>query len=54
LKNIFNATPLGMFTAKVPMIEIEKFVNENFDLRPKGLITMLDLKRLLKAVLHCI
>lgn len=32
-------------TAKVPMVEIEKFVNENFDLRPKGLITMLDLKR---------
>ncbi len=32
-------------TAKVPMAKIEKFVNENFDLRPKSLIDMLDLKR---------
>lgn len=32
-------------TAKVALAEIEEFVSANFDLRPKGLITMLDLKR---------
>lgn len=31
--------------AKVPVLEIEEFVSTNFDLRPKGLIIMLDLKR---------
>ena len=32
-------------TGKIPEVEIEKLVRENFDLRPKGLIAMLDLKR---------
>ena len=32
-------------TGKLPDHEIELFVRENFDLRPKGLIAMLDLKR---------
>ncbi|SMN00013.1 S-adenosylmethionine synthetase [uncultured Candidatus Thioglobus sp.] len=32
-------------TEKLSVQEIEEFVNANFDLRPKGLITMLDLKR---------
>ncbi|MBQ74346.1 MAG: methionine adenosyltransferase, partial [Gammaproteobacteria bacterium] len=32
-------------TGKIPEAEIEKVVRENFDLRPKGLIAMLDLKR---------
>ncbi|SFV88546.1 S-adenosylmethionine synthetase [hydrothermal vent metagenome] len=32
-------------TEKVSKQEIETFVNEKFDLRPKGLIAMLDLKR---------
>jgi S-adenosylmethionine synthetase len=29
----------------VPLETIEQLVREHFDLRPKGLITMLDLKR---------
>ena len=32
-------------TEKVPLEAIEQLVREHFDLRPKGLITMLDLKR---------
>ena len=32
-------------TGKIPEAEIEKAVRGNFDLRPKGLIAMLDLKR---------
>ncbi len=32
-------------TEKVPLETIEQLVREHFDLRPKGLITMLDLKR---------
>ena len=32
-------------TGKIPEADIEKVVRENFDLRPKGLIEMLDLKR---------
>ena len=32
-------------TGKIPEAEIEKVVRENFDLRPKNLIAMLDLKR---------
>ncbi len=32
-------------TGKLPEAKIEKLVRENFDLRPKGLIEMLDLKR---------
>jgi S-adenosylmethionine synthetase len=32
-------------TNKVPIAEITEYVNANFDLRPKGLIAMLDLKR---------
>lgn len=32
-------------TEKIALAEIEEFVNANFDLRPKGLIAMLDLKR---------
>ncbi|MCH7742026.1 MAG: methionine adenosyltransferase [Proteobacteria bacterium] len=32
-------------TGKIPETDIEKVVRENFDLRPKGLIEMLDLKR---------
>jgi S-adenosylmethionine synthetase len=32
-------------TNKVPITEITEYVNANFDLRPKGLIAMLDLKR---------
>ncbi|MEH6639933.1 MAG: methionine adenosyltransferase [Porticoccaceae bacterium] len=32
-------------TGKLPDVEIEKLVSEHFDLRPKGLIDMLDLKR---------
>ena len=32
-------------TGKLPESKIEELVRENFDLRPKGLIEMLDLKR---------
>ena len=32
-------------TGEISEIEIEKLIAENFDLRPKGLIDMLDLKR---------
>jgi S-adenosylmethionine synthetase len=32
-------------TGKIPEDEIEQVIRENFDLRPKGLIAMLDLKR---------
>jgi S-adenosylmethionine synthetase len=44
------AEPTSVFietfgTEKVSITEIEEFVKNNFDLRPKGLISMLDLKR---------
>jgi S-adenosylmethionine synthetase len=44
------AEPTSVFietfgTEKVSIREIEEFVKNNFDLRPKGLIAMLDLKR---------
>jgi S-adenosylmethionine synthetase len=44
------AEPTSIFietfgTEKVAKIEIEEFVKNNFDLRPKGLISMLNLKR---------
>jgi S-adenosylmethionine synthetase len=44
------AEPTSVFietfgTEKVSISEIEEFVKNNFDLRPKGLIAMLDLKR---------
>jgi S-adenosylmethionine synthetase len=44
------AEPTSVFietfgTEKVSIKEIEEFVKNNFDLRPKGLIAMLDLKR---------
>jgi S-adenosylmethionine synthetase len=44
------AEPTSVFietfgTEKVSIAEIEEFVKNNFDLRPKGLIAMLDLKR---------
>jgi S-adenosylmethionine synthetase len=32
-------------TGKIPKADIEALVAEHFDLRPKGLIAMLDLKR---------